>query len=30
LKMGVCFPHQLVADTFAQAHDIPMDGILTD
>jgi 5-formyltetrahydrofolate cyclo-ligase len=28
-KMGVCFPQQLVADTFAQAHDIPMDGVLT-
>jgi 5-formyltetrahydrofolate cyclo-ligase len=29
LKMGVCFPQQLVPDTFSQAHDIPMDGILT-
>jgi 5-formyltetrahydrofolate cyclo-ligase len=29
LKMGVCFPQQLVPDTFAQAHDVPMDGILT-
>jgi 5-formyltetrahydrofolate cyclo-ligase len=28
-KMGVCFPQQLVPDTFAQAHDIPMDGVLT-
>ena len=28
-KMGVCFPEQLVADTFSQAHDIPMDGFLT-
>jgi 5-formyltetrahydrofolate cyclo-ligase len=29
LKMGVCFPQQLVPDTFSQAHDIPMDGVLT-
>jgi 5-formyltetrahydrofolate cyclo-ligase len=29
LKIGVCFPAQLVPDTFAQAHDIAMDGILT-
>jgi 5-formyltetrahydrofolate cyclo-ligase len=29
LKMGVCFPQQLVPDTFAQAHDVPMNGILT-
>lgn len=28
-KMGVCFPQQLVPDTFSQAHDIPMDGVLT-
>lgn len=28
LKMGVCFPQQIVPDTFAQAHDIAMDGIL--
>jgi 5-formyltetrahydrofolate cyclo-ligase len=27
--MGVCFPPQLVADTFPQAHDIQMDGVLT-
>jgi len=29
LKMGVCFPQQLVPDVFAQEHDIPMDGVLT-
>jgi 5-formyltetrahydrofolate cyclo-ligase len=29
LKIGVCFPAQLVPDTYAQAHDIAMDGILT-
>lgn len=29
LKMGVCFPQQLVPDTFALAYDIPMDGVLT-
>jgi 5-formyltetrahydrofolate cyclo-ligase len=29
LKIGICFPDQLVADTFAEAHDIPMDLVLT-
>ncbi len=29
LKIGVCFPQQLVPDTFARSHDVPMDGILT-
>ena len=29
LKMGVCFPQQIVPDTFAQAHDIAMDGVLS-
>jgi 5-formyltetrahydrofolate cyclo-ligase len=29
MKIGVCFPAQLVPDTFARAHDIAMDGVLT-
>jgi 5-formyltetrahydrofolate cyclo-ligase len=29
LKIGVCFPEQLVPDAFAEAHDIAMDGVLT-
>ncbi|WP_338287607.1 5-formyltetrahydrofolate cyclo-ligase [Luteolibacter sp. LG18] len=28
VKLGVCFPFQIVENTFAEAHDIPMDGIL--
>ncbi len=29
LKLGVCFPYQLVDDTFPEPHDIPMDGLIT-
>lgn len=29
LKLGVCFPFQLVADTFPEPHDIHMDGLIT-
>lgn len=28
LKIGVCFPCQIVPDTFCQAHDIRMDEVL--
>jgi len=28
LKIGVCFPWQIVPDTFAEAHDIPMDQVI--
>jgi len=28
LKLGVCFPWQIVPDTFAQEHDIRMDEVL--
>lgn len=29
LKIGVCFPWQIVADTFPEAHDVLMDEILS-
>jgi len=29
LKVGVCFPYQKVADTFAQAHDVRMDWVVS-
>lgn len=29
LKLGVCFPFQIVADTFPEPHDIRMDGLIT-
>ena len=28
LKIGICFPEQVVADTFSEAHDIPMDEVI--
>lgn len=28
LKIGICFPEQLVPDTFSEAHDIPMDEVI--
>lgn len=28
-KLGVCFPFQLVEHTFSEAHDIPMDVVIT-
>jgi 5-formyltetrahydrofolate cyclo-ligase len=28
LKIGVCFPWQIVDDTFAEPHDIAMDAVL--
>lgn len=28
-KLGVCFPFQLVDDTFPEPHDIRMDGLIT-
>lgn len=28
-KLGVCFPFQIVADTFSEPHDIRMDGLIT-
>jgi 5-formyltetrahydrofolate cyclo-ligase len=27
-KIGVCFPWQIVPDTFSEAHDIPMDEVI--
>lgn len=29
LKLGVCFPFQLVDNTFPEPHDIRMDGLIT-
>lgn len=29
-KIGVCFPSQIVPDTFSEAHDIHMDDVLCD
>lgn len=29
LKLGVCFPFQIVEDTFPESHDIRMDGLIT-
>jgi 5-formyltetrahydrofolate cyclo-ligase len=28
LKIGICFPFQLVTDTFSEPHDIPMDAVI--
>lgn len=28
IKLGICFPEQLVADTFSEAHDVRMDEVL--
>jgi 5-formyltetrahydrofolate cyclo-ligase len=28
LKVGVCFPRQLVSDTFPEAHDVRMDELV--
>lgn len=29
-KIGVCFPCQIVPDTFSESHDIHMDNVLSD
>jgi 5-formyltetrahydrofolate cyclo-ligase len=29
LKIGVCFPFQLVQETFSEPHDIPMDFVIS-
>lgn len=29
LKIGVCFPWQIVDDTFPETHDIPMDEVVS-
>ena len=29
LKIGLCFPRQIVPDTFCEAHDIRMDGLIS-
>ncbi len=29
LKLGVCFPYQVVDDAFPESHDIRMDGLIT-
>ena len=29
LKLGICHPIQCVADTFREAHDVAMDGVIT-
>lgn len=29
LKIGICFPHQLVEDTFSEPHDIHMDAVIS-
>ena len=28
LKIGICFPFQLVPDTFAEPHDVRMDAVI--
>jgi 5-formyltetrahydrofolate cyclo-ligase len=28
LKIGICFPYQIVPDTFAEPHDIKMDAVI--
>ncbi len=28
LKIGICFPFQIVADTFQEPHDVQMDAVL--
>ncbi len=28
LKVGICFPEQLIPDTFSEAHDIRMDEVI--
>jgi 5-formyltetrahydrofolate cyclo-ligase len=29
LRIGICFPYQIVPDTFQEPHDIPMDLVIT-
>ena len=29
IKVGVCFPWQIVPDTFQEAHDVPMNEVLS-
>jgi 5-formyltetrahydrofolate cyclo-ligase len=29
IKIGVCFPEQLIVQTFSESHDIPMDSVIT-
>ncbi|MBC8128377.1 MAG: 5-formyltetrahydrofolate cyclo-ligase [Gloeobacteraceae cyanobacterium ES-bin-144] len=29
LKLGICFPDQLVADTFSEPHDVRMDTVIS-
>ena len=29
LKVGVCFPGQLVADTYSEPHDVHMDVVIS-
>ncbi len=29
LKIGICFPEQIVPDTFPEPHDIPMDMVIS-
>jgi 5-formyltetrahydrofolate cyclo-ligase len=28
LKIGICFPEQIVPNTFPEAHDVPMDTVI--
>ena len=28
LKIGICFAHQIVPDTYSEPHDIPMDAVI--
>jgi len=30
VKIGVCFPHQIVPDTFMESHDIHMDEVVSE
>lgn len=30
LRIGVCFPNQIVPDTFPEPHDIHMDAVITE
>lgn len=30
LKVGVCFPNQIVPDTFPQPHDVHMDAVVSE
>jgi 5-formyltetrahydrofolate cyclo-ligase len=29
VKLGVCFPEQVVPDTFSEAHDVRMDAVIS-